>query len=151
MAPPGAPVKPGDVRFGHQFQIALAERLAGARWFLWGVNRERARPSIEAARRVARPTAARRGDPEASKIQPQESPQSLPRRSAKAGLVEESRLKDSACCECFVGHRFSGAGLSARSYFTASAFVRYSIWRWSLDMFDNDHFLCGRFRCKPKA
>jgi hypothetical protein len=24
-----------------EFQIALAERLAGAGWFLWGVNRER--------------------------------------------------------------------------------------------------------------
>ena len=41
-----------------QFQISLAERLAGDGWFLWGVNRER---RIAAERRsVSRGTADRR-------------------------------------------------------------------------------------------
>ena len=40
-----------------QFQIALAERLAGDGWFLWGVNRERRQID---RRRVTRETPDRR-------------------------------------------------------------------------------------------
>jgi hypothetical protein len=41
-----------------QFQIALAERLAGDGWFLWGVNRERRLAADR--RRVSRGTTDRR-------------------------------------------------------------------------------------------
>ena len=44
-----------------QFQIALAERLAGDGWFLWGVNRER-RQATE-RRRLTRGTPDRRSAP----------------------------------------------------------------------------------------
>ena len=44
-----------------QFQIALAERLAGDGWFLWGVNRER-RQATE-RRRMTRGTPDRRSAP----------------------------------------------------------------------------------------
>jgi hypothetical protein len=41
-----------------QFQIALAERLAGDGWFLWGVNRERRQATDR--RRMTRGTPDRR-------------------------------------------------------------------------------------------
>ena len=44
-----------------QFQIALAERLAGEGWFLWGVNRTRRQ--AQERRRVARGTTDRRATP----------------------------------------------------------------------------------------
>jgi hypothetical protein len=48
-----------------QFQIALAERLAGNGWFLWGVNRERRQPTD---RRLVR-----RNTPDRRVVRPQKA------------------------------------------------------------------------------